>query len=417
MKIRPPGFGRGRGTTFTRRAVLAASLAGASLAAAAQGNAPLRLGLVSDMSSGYSDLAGKYSVAAAQMAIEDFGGRVLGRKIELLTADHQLKPTVGSAIVTEWFDRDGVSAVFNITGSSVALAANAIVKDRPGKVIVNTGASSNDLNGKACLPNAVHWGSDFYSYAFSTVKYIGQGGAAKTWYLMLQDTAAAAPARAAATAGIQKGGGRLVGEVKVPVNSGDVSSYVLQAQASRAQNVIIGFGATDFVNIVKAAKQFGLQQSGATLVQAAGMYQSDVNAMGLDLAAGLLFVTPFYAEMNDEARAWSKRFLAKTGRYPSHSHVADYEGVTHYLKAVQKAGTDDAAKVIPAMRELPVNSFAVKDGRIRENNQLIRPMYLGRVKPAAQSKNLGDFVELIATVPAEEAYMPLGDTQCPMVKK
>lgn len=410
MKIRIPFDAR-----HIARAALLAVLAGTTLAATAQGDAPFRIGLVSDMSSGYSDLAGKYSVAAAQMAIEDFGSKVLGRRIELLTADHQLKPTVGSAIVTEWFDRDGVSAVFNITGSSVALAANAIVKDRPTKMIVNTGASSNDLNGKACLPNAIHWGSDFYSYAFSTVKYVGQG-TAKSWYLMLQDTAAAVPARAAAMAGIQKGGGTLVGEVKVPVNSGDVSSYVLQAQSSRAQNVIVGFGATDFVNIVKAAKQFGLQQSGTTLVQAAGMYQSDVTAMGLNLAAGLLFVTPFYAEMNDEARAWSQRFLAKTGRYPSHSHVADYEGVTHYLKAVQKAGSDEAAKVVRAMREMPVNSFAIKDGRIRENNQLIRPMYLGRVKTPAQSKNIGDFVELIATVPAEEAYMPLADTQCPLVK-
>jgi branched-chain amino acid transport system substrate-binding protein len=405
----------GHGSPLARIA-FAVLLASAACAASAQNSQPFKIGLATDMSSGYSDLAGKYSVAAAEMAIEDFGGKVLGRKIELLTADHQLKPTVGSAIVTEWFDRDGVSAVFNLTGSSIALAANAIVKDRPTKVIVNTGASSTDLNGKACLPNAIHWGTDFYAYAFSTVKYVSQG-AGKTWYVMLQDTAAAAPARAAAVAGIQKGGGKLLGEVKVPVNSGDVSSFVLQAQAAKAQNVVVGFGATDFVNIMKTARQFGLPQSGITFVQGAGMYQSDITAMGLDLAAGLTFVTPFYAEMNDEARAWSRRFLAKTGRYPSHSHVADYEGITHYLKAVQKIGRDDATKVVPAMRDMPVNSFALKEGRIRENNQLIRPLYLGRVKAPSQSRNIGDFVDLIATIPAKEAYSPIETSECPLVRK
>jgi len=397
------------------KAASVAIFAVAAFAANAQNSQPFKIGLVTDMSSGYSDLSGKYSVAAAQMAIEDFGGKVLGRKIELLTADHQLKPTVGSAIVTEWFDREGVSAIFNLTGSSVGLAANAIVKDRPTRTIVNTSASSNDLNGKACLPNAIHWATDFYAYAYSTVKYMSQGS--KTWYVMLQDTAAGPPARAAALAGMEKGGGKFIGEVKVPVNSGDVSSFVLQAQSSKAQNVVVGFGATDFTNIMKAAKQFGLQQSGITFVQGAGMYQSDIYAMGLDLAAGLTFATPFYAEMNDEARAGSKRFFAKTGKYPSHSHVADYEGVTHYLKAVQKVGTDDAAKVVPAMREIPANSFAIKNGRIRENNQLIRPMYLGRVKTAAQSKYPGDYVDLIATIPAEEAYSPIQSSECPLVKK
>jgi branched-chain amino acid transport system substrate-binding protein len=398
------------------KVAFAAILASAAIAASAQSSQPFKIGMVTDMSSGYSDLSGKYSVAAAQMAIEDFGGKVLGRKIELVTADHQLKPTVGSAIVTEWLDRDGVSAIFNIVGSSVGLAANAIAKDRPTKTIVHTGSSSSDLNGKACLPNAIHWAADFYAYAFSTAKYVSQGPA-KTWYLMIQDTAAGPPARAAALAGIQKGGGKLLGEVKVPVNSGDVSSFVLQAQASKAQNVIVGFGANDFVNIMKASKQFGLQQSGFTFVQGAGLYQSDVNAMGLDLASGLTFVTPYYAEMNDEARAWSKRFLAKTGKYPSHSHVADYEGITHYLKAVQKVGTDDSTKVVPAMREMPVNSFALKDARIRENNQLIRPMYLGRVKTAAQSKNPGDVVELIASIAAADAYSPIEASECSLVKK
>jgi branched-chain amino acid transport system substrate-binding protein len=388
----------------------------AAFPSAAQTAQPFRIGMATDMSSAYSDLSGKYSVAAAQMAIEDFGGSVLGRQIELLTADHQLKPTIGSAIVTEWFDRDNVSAVFGLAGSSVSMAAQAIAKARPKRTIVYTIAQTSDLIGKACLPNGVHWAPDFYALGVSPTRYVSQK-LGKDWYVMVQDTAAGPPARAAAIAGIKAGGGRVHGDVRVPVNAGDVSSFVLQAQGARANSIALGFGGADMVNVIKAARQFGLSREGVTFVAGGGLFTTDIAAMGPQLAAGVTFATPFYAEMNDEARAWSKRFFAKTGRYPAFSHVDEYQAVLHYLKAVQKAGTDDATSVVPTMRAMPVNSFAVKDGRIREDNQLVRTMYLGKVKTESQSKSPADYLELLATISPEEAFSPIGQSECSMVKK
>ena len=396
--------------------IAAALVSAAALPARAQTAQPFKIGMATDMSSAYSDLSGKYSVAAAQMAIEDFGGSVLGRRIELLTADHQLKPTIGSALVTEWFDRDNVSAVFGLAGSSVSMAAQAIAKERPKRTIVYTIAQTSDLIGKACIPNGVHWAPDFYALGVSPTRYVSQK-LGKDWYVMVQDTAAGPPARAAAFAGIKAGGGRVLGDVRVPVNAGDVSSFVLQAQGVRANSIALGFGGTDMVNVIKAARQFGLSKEGVTFVAGGGLFTTDIAAMGPQLAAGVTFATPFYSEMNDEARAWSKRFLAKTGRYPAFSHVDEYEAITHYLKAVQKAGSDDATVVVPTMRAMPVNSFAVKDGRIREDNQLVRPMYLGKVKSESQSKSAGDYVDLLATIPPEEAFSPIGQTECPFAKK
>ncbi|MFL9889074.1 ABC transporter substrate-binding protein [Paraburkholderia agricolaris] len=384
--------------------------------AAAQSNAPLKIGVLTDMSSAYSDLAGKYSVAAAQMAVEDFGGTVNGRKIELVTADHQMKPAVGSAILTQWFDRDNVAAVFSLAGSSVAMAASAIAKSRPTRTVVYTIAQTSELNGKECLPNSIHWSPDFYALGVPPTRYVSQK-LGKAWYVMVQDTAAGTPAYNAAVEGIRSGGGRLAGEVRVPVNAGDVSSFVLQAQALRPTSLAVGFGGTDMVNVVKAAHQFGMTQGGVTLVANGGLFATDIKAMGLDQAAGIVFATPFYPEMNADALSWSKRFLAKTGVVPAFSHVAEYEAVTHYLKAVQQTKSDDATVVVPAMKAMPVNSFAVKNGHIRADTELIRPMYLARVKAPSQSKSVFDYAELLAVVPPEEAYSPLSRSECPLVKK
>jgi branched-chain amino acid transport system substrate-binding protein len=368
------------------------------------------------MGSAYSDLGGKYSVAAAQMAIDDFGGTVLGRKIELMSADHLNKPAVGSSVAAEWFDRENVSAIFGLAGSSVALAVQAMLRDRPSRVIVHTTSQTSDLTGKNCVANGIHWVTDFYPLSVPTTRYVSQK-LAKSWYVLVQDTAAGAPARAAAVAGIQQGGGRVVGDARVPVNAGDVSSFVLQAQGSKAQAIAIGFAGSDVANVIKAARQFGLQQSGVSLVMSGGLFASDVTGTGLDLAGGIISSAPFYPEMNAEARAWSKRFQEKTGKIPSYTHVGDYEAVMHYLKAIQQAGTDDARKVVPQMKSTPVNSFALKDGRIRENNHLIRPIYLLRIKTTAQSRAPSDYAELLATVPGEEAYSPIAQSECSLVKK
>ncbi|MSQ20744.1 MAG: ABC transporter substrate-binding protein [Betaproteobacteria bacterium] len=381
----------------------------------AQGAGPFKIGIASDMSSAYSDLSGKGSLIAVQLAIEDFGGSVLGRKIEVVSADHQMKPSVGSSLVTEWFDRSNVSAVFGLAGSSVALAVQAIAKDRPTKAVIHTIPLTSELIGKSCLPNAIHWAPDSYALAAAVTRYMTRQGG-KSWFIMVQDTAAGPPARAAAADGILKGGGKIAGDVRVPFNAGDVSSFVLQAQSSRANLIAVGFGGADLINIVKAGRQFGIEKTGAAFVSLA-LFGPDIEGMGLDLAKGIAFVMPFYPEMNAEARAWSKRFQDRAGRLPAWSQVADYEGVLHYLRAVQKAGTDDAQKVVPIMKSAPINTFSIEGGVIREDHQLVRPMYLAKVKAPDQSKFPGDFYDIIGKVPASEVFSPLADSACPMVKK
>jgi branched-chain amino acid transport system substrate-binding protein len=398
-------------------ALAAGLLAVAAAPVAAQQSEPFKIGIATDMSSAYADLSGKGSVVAAQMAVEDFGGSVLGRKIEIVSADHQMKPSVGSAMVTEWFDRDNIPAIFGLAGSSVALAAQAIVKDRPSRAIIHTTALTSELSGKSCLPNAIHWAPDLYALAVAVTRHMTEKGG-KTWFVMVQDTAAGPPARAAAGEGIEKAGGRILGDVRVPFNAGDVSSFVLQAQSSRAQMVAVGFGGTDLVNIVKAGRQFGLTQKkgGATFVSLA-LFNPDIEAMGLDLAQGITFVMPFYPAMNEQARAWTKRFTQRNGKQPSWGHIADYEGVLHYLRAVQKVGSDDARKVIPAMKAMPLKGFSLDGAVIRDDNQLVRPMYLSRVKSPAQSKGPGDYYDILGKVAGNDAFSPLSQSACPMVKK
>lgn len=396
-------------------AVLAAVLLAAAPAAAQQ-SGPFKIGIATDMSSAYADISGKGSVIAAQMAIEDFGGSVLGRKVEIISADHQMKPSVGSAMVTEWFDRENVSAVFGLAGSSVALAAQAIVKDRPSRALIHTTALTSELIGKSCLPNSIHWAPDLYALAVAVTRHMTEKGG-KTWFVMVQDTAAGPPARAAAQEGITKAGGRILGDVRVPFNAGDVSSFVLQAQSSRAQMVAVGFGGTDLVNIVKAGRQFGLTQKGGATFVSLALFNPDIEAMGLELAQGITFVMPFYPDMNEQARAWTKRFTQRAGKAPAWGHIADYEGVLHYLQAVQKAGTDDARKVIPLMKSNGLKGFSLEDSHIRDDHQVVRPMYLTRVKSPKQSKGPGDYYDIIGKVAGNDAFSPISQSACPMVKK
>lgn len=395
-----------------RAAIIAATLLSAG-AALAQGNT-VKIGHLTDMNSAYADLAGKYGVAATEMAIEDFGGSVLGKKIELIVADHQLKPSVGSAIATEWFDRGNVDVITGLTGSSVAMAVQEIARARPKKAVLYTVPQSSDLSGTKCIANAIQWAADFYPLGVSVTRFVTEHGAKKS-YVLIPDSASGEPARRAAETGVTAGGGKLLGAVRVPVASGDASSYVLQAQGSGADNLIIGFGGSDMVNVVKAAKEFGLIASGKNVL-ALGLFTTDVKAMGLATAQGITFSTPFYAGITPEATAWAKRFEARTGTVPAFSHVADYEAVTHYLKAVQAAGTTDATVVIPKMREIPVQGFALANAKILGNNHLIRDMYIGRVKTPAASTSAADYMELLGTVPALEAYQPIKDSECPLVK-
>lgn len=391
----------------------ATALVGLPAVALAQGTAPFRIGMTTDMSSAYSDITGKGSAVAVQMAIDDFGGSVLGRKIELLVADHQMKPSVGSPLVTQWFDRDGVSMIVGLAGSSVALAVNAIAKDRPNRTVLHTIPLSSDLSGKACLPNAIHWAPDSFALAAAVTRNVTEQGG-KNWFLMVQDTAAGPPAKAAATAGVTGAGGKILGDVRVPFNAGDVSSFVLQAQASRAQVLGVGFSGNDLVNIVKAAHQFGLQKAG-TRIAALVFFSTDLLAIGQQNAAGITFVMPAYNDMNDQAKAWAQRFEKLAGKAPSWGHMADYEGTLHYLRAVRAANTDDAQQVVPMMRKMPIDVFSVKDAEIREDNKLVRPMYLTRVKAPADSRYPGDFYEIVGQVSAKDAYAPVNPA-CSLVK-
>ena len=391
----------------------ATALLGLPAFASAQSGAPFRIGMTTDMSSAYSDITGKGSAVAVQMAIDDFGGSVLGRKIELLVADHQMKPSVGSPLVTQWFDRDGVSMIVGLAGSSVALAVNAIAKDRPNRTVLHTIPLSSDLSGKACLPNAIHWAPDSFALAAAVTRNVTEQGG-KNWFLMVQDTAAGPPAKAAATAGVTGAGGKILGDVRVPFNAGDVSSFVLQAQASRAQVLGVGFSGNDLVNIVKAAHQFGLQKAG-TRIAALVFFSTDLLAIGQQNAAGITFVMPAYNDMNDQAKAWAQRFEKLAGKAPSWGHMADYEGTLHYLRAVRAANTDDAQQVVPMMRKMPIDVFSVKDAEIREDNKLVRPMYLTRVKAPADSRYPGDFYEIVGQVSAKDAYAPVNPA-CSLVK-
>jgi branched-chain amino acid transport system substrate-binding protein len=394
--------------------VLKAGLLGVSALALGASAQTFKIGMSTDMSSAYSDLTGKGSAVAVQMAIDDFGGTVLGKKIELLVADHQMKPSVGSALITQWFDKEGVSVVVGLAGSSVALAAQAIAKDRPNRTLLHTIPLSSELIGKSCIANAIHWAPDSYALAASVTRNVTEKGG-KNWFLMVQDTAAGPPARAAATAGINAAGGKLLGDVRVPFNAGDVSSFVLQAQSSRAQVLGVGFGGGDLVNIVKAGRQFGLQQSGVSIA-ALVFFSADLEAIGQEAAKGITFVMPAYNDMNEATKAWAKRFQQIFGKAPGWGHIADYEGTMHYLKAVKAANTDDARQVVPLMKKTPVNSFALENGLIRDDHQLVRPMYLTRVKAPEQSKFPGDYYEIIGKVSPENAYAP-PNPDCPLVKK
>jgi branched-chain amino acid transport system substrate-binding protein len=386
----------------------------ATLSALSVSAQTFKIGMTTDMSSAYSDLTGKGSAVAVQMAIDDFGGSVLGKKIELLVADHQMKPSVGSAIITQWYDKDDVSVIVGLAGSSVALAAQAIAKERPNRTMLHTIPLSSDLNGKSCIANAIHWAPDSYSLAASVANNVTEKGG-KNWFLMIQDTAAGPPAKVAALAGLTSAGGKLLGDVKVPFNAGDVSSFVLQAQASKAQVLGIGFGGTDLANIIKAGRQFGLQQSGVKIA-ALVFFATDLDSIGQESAQGITFVMPAYSDMNEPTKAWSQRFKKIFGKLPGWGHVADYEGTMHYLKAVAAAGTDDARKVVPLMRKTPVNSFALENGVIREDNQLVRPMYLTRVKAPQESKFPGDYFDIIGKINPDNAYAP-PNPECPLVKK
>jgi branched-chain amino acid transport system substrate-binding protein len=391
---------------------LALTLVATATSAVAQ-NEPVRLGVLTDMSSLYADNGGQGSVVAAQMAVDDFKGLVLGRPIEIVAGDHQNKADIGSAIARRWLENENVEAIVDVPNSAVALAVQGITRDKK-KLFLATGAATSRLTGDECSPTGIHWTYDTYALAQGTTRAISQLGA-KTWFFLSADYSLGAQLEADSRKVIDAAGGKVVGAVKHPINTPDFSSFLLQAQASKADVIALADAGGDFINAVKQAGEFGVTrgQKLAGLI----VFIADIHSLGLQSARGLMLSSAFYWDLNDETRAWSKRFIEKTKKVPTMIHAGTYGAVMHYLKAVEAADTLDGPAVAAKMRELPVNDFMTLNGKIRPDGRLVRDMYLFRVKSPEQSKYQFDYYQLLATIPGEEAFRPMEDGGCQLVKK
>jgi branched-chain amino acid transport system substrate-binding protein len=374
----------------------------------------VKIGVLADMSGLYSDLSGIGSVAATQMAVEDFGGTVLGKKIEVVSADHQNKPDIGSNIAREWIDQQGVDAIVDVPVSSIAFAVQQIAKER-NRVLLISSSGSSDLTGKSCSPTSVHWTYDTYALAQTAGKaMIEQGG--DSWFFITADYAFGYALERDTAAIVKANGGRVLGSVRHPQDTPDLSSFLLQAQASKAKVIGLANAGGDTINSIKQANEFGIIRGGQKII---GLltYISDVHGMGLRNAKGLILASAFYWDLTDETRAWTKRFMERTRKIPTMANAGDYGATLHYLKAIKEAGTDEAQAVVRKMKELPVNDFFTKGGRVRQDGRVIRNMYLFQVKSPEESKYPYDYYKLLNTVPGEQAFRPLADGGCPMVAK
>jgi branched-chain amino acid transport system substrate-binding protein len=373
----------------------------------------IRIGILNDQSGPYADFGGKTSADAARMAVEDVGGKVLGKSIEIIIGDHQNKPDVGSAIARRWFDVDGVSAVAELTNSAVALAVQQIAKEK-GKITLSTGPATTRLTNEDCSPTGFHWAFDTYSQAVGTARaVIAEGG--KSWFLLVADYAFGHQMANDLSKVVKASGGTVVGEVRHPLNTSDFSSFLLRAQSSKAQIIGLASAGADTINSVKQAAEYRIAAGGQKL---AGLVVviSDIDALGLTTANGLVFTTAFYWDRDEASRVWSKRFFERTGRMPGMVQAGTYSAVLHYLKAMEAAGTPDGKAVADKIRELPVDDFFAK-GRVREDGRMMHDMYLVDVKMPSESKAKWDYYKVLRRIPAEEAAQPLSESKCSLVKK
>jgi branched-chain amino acid transport system substrate-binding protein len=391
--------------------VSAIALLGGAAHAEISGNA-IKIGVMNDQSGLYADLAGQGSVEAARMAVEDFGGSVDGATIEVLSADHQNKPDVGSNIVRQWIDVEEVDVIVDVPTSSVALAVTEIVKEKD-KVFLVSGAATTDLTGSACSPNTIHWTYDTYALAVGTGRAMVQEGG-DTWFFITADYAFGHQLEEDTSNVVKEEGGEVLGAVRHPLSSSDFSSYLLQAQGSGAKVIGLANAGTDTTNSIKQANEFGITQAGQQLASLL-MFLSDVNALGLDVAQGLILTTGFYWDMNDETRAWSERFNERAGQMPTMVQAGVYSAVAHYLNAIKEIGSDEAKPVVEQMKATPVNDFFAKNGTVREDGRMVHDMYLARVKSPDESSGPWDYYEILRTIPADQAYRPLSESACPLV--
>lgn len=376
----------------------------------------VKIGVINDQSGMYEDITGAKSVAAVKLAIQDFGGTVLGKPIELIVADHQNKPDVATAIVRQWIDTKQVDAVADTTGSGIALALQELTRTANRTLLIASSATS-DLTGKNCSETGTQWSYDTYALAKGTARGITlQGG--DTWFIIAADYAFGHAMQRDATLFIEQNGGKVLGTVRAPLGSADYSSFLLQAQASKAKIVGFATASSDTITAVKQAGEFGLvakgQKLGGLLV-----FINDVEALGLQAAQGLMLTTSFYWDLNDETRAWTKRFWEKAGntKAPNMLQAGLYAATLHYLKAVEAAGTDEAKAVAAKMRELRVNDFYNKDVEVRADGRVMHKMYLVEVKSPAESKYKFDYYKLIAEIAPQDAFRPISEGGCPLIAK
>jgi branched-chain amino acid transport system substrate-binding protein len=394
--------------------VSALALLAVSAAQAQISDNVVKIGVLNDQSGAYSDLAGKGSVVAAQMAIDDFGGKVKGAPIQLVSADHQNKPDVGSAIANRWIDEDKVDAIVDVPTSSVALAIQEITRTK-NRVHLNSTAGSSALTGDKCSPTMVHWSYDTYAQAHGTgTALTKQGG--DSWFFITADYAFGNALRDDTMAAVKEAGGKVLGSVSAPFPNTDFSSFLLQAQASGAKVIGLANAGSDTINAIKQAHEFGIDKGGQKLT---GLltFITDVHSIGLETAQGLVLTDSWYWDSNDETRAWAKRWSEKMGggRMPTSVQAGVYSAVSHYLKAIDKAGTDEARKVVDTMKTMPVNDMYAKNGKIRVDGRMVHDMLLVQVKKPSESKYPWDYYNVLRVIPGDEAYRPLDKGNCPLV--
>jgi branched-chain amino acid transport system substrate-binding protein len=395
--------------------VFASVLAVAATAAFAQSKPPLKLGGILDMSGLYADITGPGSEMAAKMAAEDFGGEVLGRKIEIVAADHLNKADLAASIARDMLDNQGVEMIFDVAASATALAAGEIAKAR-NKIVMFNGPASIRLSNEACGPYTVHYAYDTFAQANVTGLATVKAGF-DTWFFLTADYAFGHDLEKDTTNVVLKSGGKVLGSVRHPLNTSDFSSFLLQAQSSKAKVVGLANAGGDTINAIKQAAEFGLTKSGGQRLSPLLAFITDIDSVGLETAQGMLLAEAFYWDLNDDTRAFSKRFMERIKREPTAAQAGVYSSVTHYLKAVKAAGTTDAAAVIKVMKDTPINDMFARNGRIREDGRMVHEMYLFEVKKPSESKGRWDDYKLLGTVPGNEAFQSLELSRCPLVKK
>ena len=390
------------------------ALAAMAMTGAVQAQTSVKLGVLNDRSGIYSDLTGEGSVIAARMAAEDFKASEKGIKVDIVGADHQNKPDIGASIARQWYDQAGVDVILDVPTSSVALAVNGIAREK-NKILINSGGGTSDLTGSQCSPNTVHWTYDTWALANGTGgAMVKRGG--NTWFFVTADYAFGHALERDTAALVTKAGGKVVGTVRHPFPGQDFASFLLQAQSSGAKVIGLANAGGDFTNTMKQAAEFGIVQGGQSL---AGLlvFITDVHSLGLQVAQGLVMTEAFYWDQNDQTRAWSKRFADRNGgKMPTMVHAGVYAGALHYLKAVEALKSKDTAQVMAKMKDMPTDDPLFGKGMIRQDGRKIHDMYLFEVKKPTESKGPWDLYKQLATIPADQAFRPLNEGGCPLVK-